>query len=91
MVHRTRAQQILDFGSSIGLKYISHFPDLFMAMFKPRETQGTHHMENKMESAVSVRGACSGRMQPTRLQSNKACCSHGEIMYSEPNSTDFYV
>ena len=51
-----------------------------MATFKSRETQGlwsthraVHHVQNKMENAVSVRGACGGRMQPTRLQSNKAC------------------
>ena len=73
------------------MKYFSHFPDLSMATFKPRETQGTHHAENKMENAVSVRGACGGRMQPTRLQSNKACLVVVEkSRRAKPNSADFY-
>ena len=66
-----------------------------MATFKPRETQGTHtvyHVHNKMENPVSVRGACGGRMQPTRLQSNKACLAVVEkSRRAKPNSSDFYV
>ena len=71
--------------------YFSHFPDLSMAAFKPRETQGTHHVENKMENAVSVRGACCGRMQPSRLQSNKACLAAVEkSRRAKPNGADFF-
>ena len=84
-------------GSSVGLfqVFFSHFPDLSMATFKPRETQGTHtvhHVHNKMENAVSVRGACGGRMHPTHLQSNKACLAVVEKSRgAKPNSSDFYV
>ena len=80
------------------LKYFSHFPDLSMATFKPRETQGTHtvhHVQNKMENAVSVRGPCGGRMQPTRLQSNRACLpvveKSSRAKSRKPNSAEFYV
>ena len=42
--------------------------------------------------AVSVHGACGGRMQPTRLRSNKACSAVVEkSSRAEPNSADFYV
>ena len=73
-------------------KYFSYFLDLSMATFKPRETQGTHHVENKMENAASFLGACGGRMKPTRLQSNKACSAVVEkSRRPEPNSADFYT
>ena len=76
------------------MKYSSHFPDLSMATFKPRETQGTHtvhHVQNEMENTVSVCGACDGRMQPTRLQSNNACFAVVEISRrAKPNSSDYY-
>ena len=66
-----------------------------MATFKPRETQGTHtvhHVQNKMENVVSVRGACGGYMQPTRLQSNNACLAVVEkSRRAKPNSSDFLV
>ena len=81
-------------GSSVGLlKYSFAFPDLSMPTVKPRETQGTHtvhHVQNKMENAVSVSGAYGGRMQPTRLQSNKACLAVVEkSCRAKPNSADF--
>ena len=68
-----------------------------MAKFKPRETQGrsthtVHNMQNMMENAVSVRGACGGHMQPTRLQSNKACLAVVEkSRRAKPNSSEFHV
>ena len=77
------------------LKYFSHFPHLSMATFKPRETQGTHtihHVQNKMENAVSVHGACGGRMQPTCLQSNNPCLAVvDKSRRAKPSSSDFYV
>ena len=66
-----------------------------MATFKPRETQGTgthtvHHVQNKIENAVSVHGACGGRMQPTRLQSNNACLAVvDKSRRAKPSSSDF--
>ena len=65
-----------------------------MAKFKPRETQGTHsvhHVQNTMENAVLVRGTCGGCMQPTRLQSNKACLAVVEKSRRAKPRADLYV
>ena len=59
------------------MKYFPHIKGFIHGNVQAaRGTQGTHtvhHLQNKMENAVSVSGGCGGRMQPTRLQSNKAC------------------
>ena len=52
-----------------------------MAKFKPHETQGTHtvhHVQNTVENAVSVRGACSQRVSKATKDIKQAWRNHVE-------------
>ena len=61
-------------GSSVGLlKYLSHFPHLSMATFKPRETQRTHNEQAAAFEEMFPRAALTttSRMREYQLRSNE--------------------